>query len=76
MTETGMSLFLADTNGLEAVHAALNKSDQRHGCRVTHAQVREALKKNHFFCDKCHTLGMGGLERVHVTKKTIASKSF
>ena len=39
MTETGMSLFLADTNGLEAVHSALNKSDQRHGCRVTHAQV-------------------------------------
>ena len=39
MTDTGMSLFLADTNGLEAVHAALRKSDERHGCRVTHAQV-------------------------------------
>ena len=39
MTETGMSLFLSDTNGLEAVHAALRRSDQRHGCVVTHAQV-------------------------------------
>ena len=39
MTETGMSLFLCDTNGLEAVHAALKKSDIRHGCIVTHAQV-------------------------------------
>ena len=39
MTDTGMSLFLGDTQGLEAVHAALRKSDERHGCRVTHAQV-------------------------------------
>ena len=39
MTESGMSLFLYDTNGLEAVHAALTKSDIRHGCVVTHTQV-------------------------------------
>ena len=32
-------------------------------------------KKTQKFCDKCHTLG-GGLEWVHVTKKTITSKSF
>ena len=40
MTESGMSFFLYDTNGLEAVHAALKKSDIRHGCMCTHAQVR------------------------------------
>ena len=39
MTETGMSMFLCDTQGLESVHAALKKSDIRHGCVVTHVQV-------------------------------------
>ena len=39
------------------------------------SQIREALKKHHFFVTNV-TLWGRGLERVHVTKKPIASKSF
>ena len=38
--------------------------------------IREAFKKKTIFFVTNVTLWGGGLERVHVTKKTIASKSF
>ena len=35
MTETGSTLHLADCQGMESVHSALRKSDQRHKCHIT-----------------------------------------
>ena len=52
----------------------LAKSGTNHGEKLR--ELGKPSKKKTFFCDKCHTFGGEGLERVHVTKKTIASKSF
>ena len=60
MENNNVSLFLCDTNGLESCHSALRRSDERHSCKVTHAQgekIHEELSIRSVSFFNARTLG-------------------